>query len=210
MIPVIDLTNTLSDDEKKQLGEHVVTHCYSTPVERQWLKAIVVREDGNEGYTGYWTAEVGVNSNSIVESIEAVIVLNRTYLADLEELRETLSHEYGHHVTLSYMLMSFNVADDITQLLKTRAPVDYYRARDIEDTYGQTAPFYELGWCNCDKEILAEDYRVLFTTSTRSHRMATQTYENTIARGEPPAITRDWLWRLYRPEAVGGAFDTAF
>ena len=101
--------------------------------------------------------------------------------------------------------MSFNVADDMEGLLKTRAPVDYYRARNIEGTYAQTAPFYEKGWCCCDKEILAEDYRVLFTSSRRPHRMAEPSYENSVARGAPPAIARDWLWRLFRPQSAGQA-----
>ncbi|MBI4700496.1 MAG: hypothetical protein HY744_04905 [Deltaproteobacteria bacterium] len=202
MIPVVDQTG-LSQKNKTELGRHVVFDCYSTPIERRWLKAIVVRNDGGTDYTGYWTADVTVDADGIVRDIEAFIILNRSYLPTLEEMKETLSHEYGHHVTLSYMLMSFNVADDLQQLLKTRAPVDYYRARNIEDTYAQAAPFYELGWCNCDKELLAEDYRVLFTTSTRPHRMAELSPENTVARGAPPAIARDWIWRLFQPQAVG-------
>jgi hypothetical protein len=203
MIPVIDESGSLTPEQQAELGNHVFVDCYSTPVERNWLKAIVVREDGAVSYAGYWSAQVTVDDNSIVRDIEAIIVLNRSYLQDMTELKETLSHEYGHHVTLSYMLMSYNVADNMGDLLKTRAPVDYYRARNIEETYDQTAPFYEKGWNNCDKEILAEDYRVLFTNSDRPHRMANAENGNTVARGKPPEITRDWIWRLFRPEAVG-------
>jgi hypothetical protein len=179
MIYVQDLTKSLSPSDQEELGNHVVLACYSTPVERRWLKHITVRNDGANDIAGYWSVSVTTdNATRIVRDISAFIVLNRYYLKDLDDLKDTLSHEYGHHVTLSYLMA----------------------ARNIENAYASIDPSYKNGWNNCDKEILAEDYRVLFTSSKSPHRMA--------SKHQPPSeMVRDWIWHLFHPHHLGGGWQ---
>jgi hypothetical protein len=201
MIYVQDLTKSLSPSDQEELGNHVVLACYSTPVERRWLKHITVRNDGANDIAGYWSVSVTTdNATRIVRDISAFIVLNRYYLKDLDDLKDTLSHEYGHHVTLSYLMASRNFADSMHALKQERAPIDYYRARNIENAYASIDPSYKNGWNNCDKEILAEDYRVLFTSSKSPHRMA--------SKHQPPSeMVRDWIWHLFHPHHLGGGWQ---
>ena len=190
---VEDETNSLSSAEKDALVNHILVGCYSTPVDRAWLEKIVVEDKGITDYTAHWSAVIDVDPTSeSVENVHGLIVLNRGMLPSIQHMIDALSHEYGHHVTLSYLLTSRNLANDMQVLVQTRLPVDYYRARNILLSYQHLDPHYAKGWDACDKEIMAEDYRVLFTTSKAPHRMAAK-------HGSPPHFVRDWIWSLFDP-----------
>lgn len=190
---VEDETNSLSEADKAALVQHILVGCYSTPVDRAWLEKIVIEDKGITHYNAHWSAVLDVDpASDTVEDVHALIVLNRGMLPTREDMIDALSHEYGHHVTLSYLLTSRNLANDMTALVQTRLPVDYYRARNILASYQQLDPHYGQGWDACDKEIMAEDYRVLFTTSKAPHRMATK-------HGPPAKFVRDWIWSLFDP-----------
>jgi hypothetical protein len=81
--------------------------------------------------------------------------------------------------------------------LRGPLPIDFYRARNLATIYADLDPFYAKGWEACDKEILAEDYRVLFTTSKEPHWMLA-------AHGPPPEFVKDWIWSLFAPRSHPG------
>ena len=114
-------------------------------------------------------------SNShIIQSVRAEIVINFSYYnfhVNLEQLetseienatsimiedcKKTLAHEYGHHWTLSYLAVNHGI--DYT---RHQIPWKYYWLRKLNPLHH--AHNYSKGWENCDQEIVAEDYRVLF------------------------------------------------
>jgi len=201
MLPnVVDKSeiNPLSEEQINELQFFTILHCLSTPIERSRLAGILIEENPTEDYLGYWTAEFEIGPiPGVIEEVNAIIVLNRSFLGTLKELKETLSHEYGHHVTLSLLALGRNY-----EVLINRLPIDYYRLRGLEADYENIGIHYEHGWVNCDKEILAEDYRVLFTPSKRAHRMAKMTEENDVPRGGPSNSIRDWIWSLFKPSLL--------
>lgn len=162
MINLVDQAGVLSFDDFNRLKNFVVDKCLCTHVETPWLSSVIVRKDGNTGYLGYWSVkydQIGLD----IRNVQAVIVLNATYLTTVTQMEQTLAHEFGHHWTLGYMLESLELS--WTQ----RAPVDYYRMRGLDPN--NFAPNYSKGWLNCDKEVLAEDYKYIFSPYTGAHRM---------------------------------------
>lgn len=126
-------------------------------------------------YGGYTT------SGGQISSVVAYIDLNTYYYEGspylLDYLQMTLSHEYGHHYTLYNKWMSGLTYYD-------RFPDTYYQVRPLSKT--TTAADYSKGWSNCDAEIIAEDYRYLFSPY-KSHQMS-----GTYGYPSDPA-TRNWL-----------------
>jgi hypothetical protein len=72
----------------------------------------------------------------------------------MDSFKRTLAHEYGHHWTMFYMLRNNHISHIVDRL-----PDEYYRLRGLnqEKYYPATTP-----WFTCDREVIAEDYRVLF------------------------------------------------
>lgn len=178
MINLIDEAGVLSSKEFNQLKNFIVDKCLCTHVETPWLLSVKVRKDGPTGYYGYWSVryeQIGLD----IRNVQAVIVLNATYLLTMEQLQKTLAHEFGHHWTLGYMLERLEIP------FKNRAPVEYYRMRGL--TLDDFAPDYSKGWYNCDKEVLAEDYKYFFSPFKGEHRM-----ENLI--GDPSVEVNTMIW----------------
>jgi hypothetical protein len=162
MIELIDEAGVLTSDEFYQLKNFVIDECLCTPIDTSWLKSVKVRKDGQTGYKGYWSVryeQVGLD----IRNIEAVIVLNASYLLTLKQMKRTLAHEFGHHWTLGHMLES------LEKPLSERAPMEYYRMRGLN--FQDFAPDYSKGWSHCDKEVLAEDYKYFFSPFKGEHRM---------------------------------------
>lgn len=162
MIELIDEAGVLSSDEFYRLKNFVIDECLCTPMDTSWLKSVKVRKDGLTGYSGYWSVryeQVGLD----IRNIEAVIVLNASYLLTLNQMKKTLAHEFGHHWTLGHMLES------LEKPLSDRAPMEYYRMRGLN--LQNFAPDYSQGWHRCDKEVLAEDYKYFFSPFKNQHRM---------------------------------------
>jgi hypothetical protein len=185
MINLIDEAGVLSPDEFTRLKNFIVDKCHCTSEETSWLQAVKVRDDGAANYTGYWTASfqrVGAD----VKDLQAVIVLNANYLLTVEQMEKTLAHEFGHHWTLGYLMAKY----ETPSWFGDRAPYLYYRIRGLDpDAF---AADYSKGWHNCDKEVLAEDYKYRFSPYTGEHRM-----ENAV--GNPSAEVKDYLWYLGKP-----------
>lgn len=181
MIALIDQANVLSLADYIQLKNFIVDECLCSHVETPWL-TVRVRKDGNTGYLGYWTAtyeQVGLD----LRNLKATIVLNATYLLTLKQMKQTLAHEFGHHWTLGYMIESL----EIPGWFSYRAPMEYYRMRGL--TLGDFAKDYSQGWYRCDKEVLAEDYKYLFSPFTGKHRMKHLV-------GDPSAEVKARIWEL--------------
>jgi hypothetical protein len=162
MINLVDEAGVLSPDEFNRLKNFVVDKCLCTPVETPWLSSVKVRKDGNTGYLGYWSVkydQIGLD----IRNVQAIIVLNATYLTTVDLMENTLAHEFGHHWTLGYMLEALETP------FNQRAPLDYYRMRGLD--LNNFAPDYSKGWLNCDKEVMAEDYKYFFSPYTKVHRM---------------------------------------
>ena len=165
MIPVIDNDNVLNDIEKKELGLYIVEKCRSNLQDINWLKHIIITDDGFTDYFGYWTISIPESIPNSYYDFETAIILNSRYLRTLESMKRVLAHEYGHNWTLGYLYYLERISDHF----KDKAPRLYYRIRRLDRTLFN--PNYEQEWSTCDKEVLAEDYRVLFTDSQYPHKM---------------------------------------
>ncbi len=157
-IQVIDETQKFSVQDCEELGRFVQEQLLSTKRDRYWLDRILIRNDRLADYFGYWAARQKLDDNGRLTGLSAIIVLNGFYLKTLPQLKETLAHEYGHHWTLSYLMMEDNGAK--FKLKSDRLPDDYYHLRGLNRA--EYFVDYAQGWNQCDREVIAEDYRILF------------------------------------------------
>ena len=128
----------------------------SSPIELAWLDVIEIR-DLRSNDNGYWVG----NYDRDRQTFTATIYLNSLVLGTIEQLKRTLANEYGHHWTLSYLAVVHSL-----QVYNERLPRTYYKIRGLSEdhcvyTPGQIKAYED--WMRCDKEIIAEDYRVLFS-----------------------------------------------
>lgn len=184
-INLIDETGTLTNSEVEELKSFIIDDCLCTSDEIAKLKAVKVRDDGPAGYSGYWTAKY-IRDEADIRDLEAVIVLNAYYLKTMAQLKRTLAHEFGHHWTLGY----FMDRHEMIGWFNEHAPWLYYRIRGMSPS--KFAKDYSKGWSNCDKEVLAEDYKYQFTPFSGGHRM-----QHMI--GNPTSEVRDYVRSLGRP-----------
>ncbi|MDJ0658932.1 MAG: hypothetical protein QNJ42_05515 [Crocosphaera sp.] len=177
-LEIEDRENYFSQDELAEFGSFICDNLLSTKREFAWLGRVIIRDDGRSGYLGYWDAKIVKSSQdpSVIIGIVAVVVINfyqlnlsfKTHQQRLNEVKEILAHEYGHHWTLSHLLVNGVVKD----YWLDRLPTDYYAIRPLSEE--QHFPNYQGGsWQRCDKEIIAEDYRCLFADlpDQRDHQM---------------------------------------
>jgi len=185
-INLIDEAGVLAPAELSRLKNFVIDKCHCTSEELDWLLSVKVRNDGNAGYSGYWSRRYRRVGADIMD-VEAVIVLNSYYLLTVEQMERTLAHEFGHHWTCGYLLDRYEMKMPFTD----RAPALYYRVRGL--TESQFAKDYSKGWSYCDKEVLAEDYKYHFSPYSDGHRMKSLV-------GNPTSEVKDYLWKLGKPE----------
>lgn len=176
MIPVVTVSDpdgVLSDSDRHRLGTYVIHNCRSSIGDRTWLKHIEVRPDARSGYLGYWAARFR-REGAIIAEFQAIIVLNSWYLKRIEDMEDTLAHEYGHNWTLGHLILLERIEPDKNNSTdKVRVPWIYYRMRQLDPKkFVAGVKQGKAGWYHCDKEVLAEDYRVLFTNCNESHAMA--------------------------------------
>ncbi|MBC6418197.1 MAG: hypothetical protein GDA44_05075 [Prochloron sp. SP5CPC1] len=166
-----DKTKKLSQQDIKELEDFVINDLLSTERDIQWLQLIEIADLGQEAPFGYWQAIFHSDFQNQITP-KTVIVLNSFWLKTLDDLKETLAHEYGHHWTLCYLVVNKGLKEP----KKQRLPEEYYKLRGLkEQDYEPDDEF--KGWYFCDKEIIAEDYRVLFAPSpyNQEHQIATHT-----------------------------------
>lgn len=183
-IKLIDEAGALSDSEFEQLELFVTNHCQSRTEEIKSLKHVKIRDDGNSGYSGYWTAQYTIDGAD-VKDITAAIILNSFYLKTVEQMERTLAHEYGHHWTLYYSMDRYEMLGWFNE----PAPRLYYRIRGLDPQ--KFAKDYSKGWSYCDKEVLAEDYKYLFSPYD-AHRM-----KNLV--GNPITEVKDFIDNIGKP-----------
>lgn len=171
-----DETGFLSQQEKIDLEDFVRNHLLSTSKDLRWLDSIKVREVPYSDYFGLWRLKlrlVDSGNPSEIVGVAAEIELNYWYVKFLDpqkrlvNLKKTLAHEYGHHWTLAHLIVNQHIADPLTE----RLPATYYQLRGLNSQ--DHACDISKGWLNCDKEIIAEDYRYLFAPSPhdQEHQM---------------------------------------
>lgn len=113
----------------------------------------------NSGDYGTWYGVIDLDSGQLA----GMITLNYTLLKTVSALKETLAHEYGHHWTITHCIRNHwpSVSDNIIETARHKLPPAYYAIRGLDNR--RYYPDYSRGWIFCDREIIAEDYRVLFS-----------------------------------------------
>lgn len=158
-IRIDDKTGRLEQRDYDELLTFISDELLSSDLDISLLDVVRIRDDGGTNYLGYWKAIFHYDPDDAfnIVAVTAVIVLNYFYLKNIKSLKRTLAHEYGHHWTLSYL--AINQGIDMSQQL----PHDYYQLRTLNpEEYSHD---YSMGWNRCDREIIAEDYRILFAPS---------------------------------------------
>jgi hypothetical protein len=188
-----DETDELSSKDLDDLKDFLVNHLLSTNLELEWLDSVTIRKCGRSSECfGFWTAKLRYSRESAdqVDGIVAKIVLNRSLLPTLDDLKETLAHEYGHHWTLCYLA----VHQGINPFEKS-LPASYYELRGLDPeiyTYD-----YQLGWDRCDKEVIAEDYRILFAPLPYNTDHNIMSFDSELAL--PTAAIQNYIEDLQNP-----------
>ncbi len=152
-----DFSNQYTLEELESLSDFVEQELrLSSPIELAWLDVIEIRDLGLDT-NGDWYGR----SDDDRQTFKARIRLNYRVLGTIEQLQRILAHEYGHHWTLSYLAVHHNL-----RIYEERLPRTYYKIRGLSEEHCIYSPqqirTFE-DWMRCDKEIIAEDYRVLFS-----------------------------------------------
>lgn len=184
-VNLVDKDNILSKAEYERLKSFVIDNCLCGSEDLIKLKQVTLQNDGDQGYTGYWSGQYTINGADI-RDVSAVIVLNSFYLKTVEQMERTLAHEFGHHWTLSYLMDRY----EMDGWFKEPAPRLYYRIRDLDPS--KYARDYSKGWSYCDKEVLAEDFKHKFSPYSGTHRMSNDV-------GNPTAEVAEYIKGLGRP-----------
>lgn len=161
------------------------------------LYAIIVENAGDTGWAGLYSASYTQQPSGDITSAWGYITLNTYYYQSspyfVDYMKLILSHEYGHHYTLYYKWLLWDLGAGV------RFPDSYYTARSLSKA--TTAADYSKGWANCDAEIIAEDYSYLFS-GYGYHAMA-GTY------GYPSGAVRTWIVNEPNGPAAAPAGDAA-
>lgn len=154
---------------------------------------IVLQDAGDTGWEGQYCGTYRITGRGDIISSYGYIILNTSYHKDSSILTDymklTLSHEYGHHYTLSHKWV------DLDLPAGTRFPDEYYSVRPLSKA--ATATDYSKGWDNCEVEILAEDYSYLY--SGYGYQAMSDKY------GYPSAATKTWIESLSSAQKSGDA-----
>ena len=145
------------------------------------LTYIVIEDHGYNGKPGRWTG-FAVSREDCTASIKAEIVLNYPYNLTLEDAKVTLAHEYGHHWTIFYCLKNHWGSEQVKNQKDSypRLPDPYYSLRGLSPNI--YCHDYTKDWHFCDKEVIAEDYRILFapTPYNKDHGIIEELKKNNL------------------------------
>jgi hypothetical protein len=192
-IVLYDPQGHLTQAEQQRLSSYIPAECHYTREILSKLTRIFVFDWGATDWKGAWEAIYQV---SLVDGEEIFnsgqILLNAQYFGvgpdRLREIEDTLCHEYAHHWTMCYHL------DRVYNGLQHRYVMLFYHYRNMPlNTLNCHLPSVTYAeWLRCDKEVVAEDFKVQFTPC-KNHAMV-----NTAGIGKPPPALQDYLGRLYR------------
>ncbi len=170
-------------DDLSWLERFIASACLWTEFEYGRLHNVILVRDFDTDALGWWQVKLLYSASGRLESVWAEIVLNEAWHSDARfcapgvgvSLADTLAHEYGHHWCLMHLCEHAGLTEgDVPQdrLLKylflDPLPSSYYSLRGLDPTiYSGDAENAE--WDKTDKEVLAEDYRVLLTASCDPH-----------------------------------------
>ncbi len=155
---------------------------------------IVLEDAGNTGWEGQYCGAYSMTSKGDIVASYGYIILNTYYHKSssvfTDYMKLTLSHEYGHHYTLSHKWIDLDLAAN------ARFPDSYYSVRPLSKT--TTATDYSKGWQNCDAEIVAEDYSYFYS----GYGMQQMNISYGLAL--PSAGTKNWIQNLSSAQNSGG------
>jgi len=175
----IDSTGKYGDKETV-IKEYLKSALLWRPRDIAALHNIVVIEDASASWTGATLLSYTLD-NGIISNVGSTIFIN-AYIAKTDyDFKNVFSHEYGHHFTLFYIL------NDKQILYDKPLPIEYYQLRPLNSAV--VKPDYSAGWNYCDKEILAEDYKYLFSPFKEHGAAANVGYPS------DPA-SRKWIYEL--------------
>lgn len=155
---------------------------------------IVLEDAGDIGWEGQYCGAYSITSRGDIVSSYGYIILNSYYhkssslFADYMKL--TLSHEYGHHYSLSHKWVDLDLPAD------TKFPDSYYNVRPLSKSV--TTTDYSKGWQNCDSEIVAEDYSYFYSG------YGLQQMHESFGLSLPSAGTKTWFENLSSAQKSGG------
>jgi hypothetical protein len=196
---IVDQSGLLSPEDLDELDIFIQDHLLSRDTDRAFLGQIRIHNRDSNDH-GAWDVSVKFSPEGSLISLVAVITLNIYHFRGLHaherltELKTVLAHEYGHHWTLIYLYASQRMTDHSFE----RLPEAYYLARALSKEYftcNYDYSLYPLHWHRCDKEIIAEDYRVLFAPYpyNQNHQMV----EHPVLQLDPPSqVIADYIQSL--------------
>jgi hypothetical protein len=189
-ISVDDQTGEFSKQDHAELITLVEKELLSNDWDRNLLAAIIIRDDGPNREYGFYAVQFQCDGLGNITLGVAAIVLNQYYLKSLAQLKRTLAHEYGHHWTISYLAVNQGITRE------QRLPYEYYTLRNMNKI--QYAHDYRMGWDKCDREVIAEDYRVLFAPSPYDEDHRIVRYNPSLSF--PDNRVKEYIFNLQNPE----------
>ncbi|MBS3030154.1 MAG: hypothetical protein HCA25_24740 [Dolichospermum sp. DET50] len=169
ILRIVNHSEILSKSDLIELGNFITQELDLFSIEEfSLLESIIIDTKKDLNVEGFWRAKFSKNKNNPKETtgVYAWIFLNAAYLTTLKDFKTTLAHEYGHHWTILYFIKNHGFQ------LEQRLSDQYYQLRGLNNK--DYAPDYTKGWLRCDREIIAEDYRVIsaYSPHNQEHRMA--------------------------------------
>lgn len=157
-IIIEDLAGAFTRGDHLELARFLDKELLHNDHDLKCLSRVVIKDMGDTGEDGLWTFIF----DQELDTFAAIISLNHTYLTTLEGLKETLAHEYGHHWTILHCIRGhWPEFKGNPRPSHHRLPKTYYEVREISPKDYHTGDI-ENAWHLCDKEVIAEDYRLLF------------------------------------------------
>ncbi|WP_058486262.1 S-layer homology domain-containing protein [Defluviitalea phaphyphila] len=159
-IKIISFSQNWSSEEKlKEIYDELLRNFHGEEI--SYLSTIYVYPDSPDGVAANYYADFEINEEGkyIYKKDRYIEIFNGDEYKDISELARILSHEYGHHFTLYYLLTKenkhFNQWEQ-TNYAKVRGLLNY---KDVE-YYSINDTGYIHKWDIA--EIAAEDYVQLF------------------------------------------------
>ncbi len=194
-VPVDDLDNILSEDERNLLSELIPSRCLSNTAILNKLLRVVVADFGSCRWDGLWEVVNEIEDGQEVFK-GAQILINSYYAGHgkerIKRMLDTLCHEYGHHWTLCWAM------EYLEDPLAKRYLLTFYKSRNIfRDVLHYNIDYQSYDeWLHCDKEVVAEDFKYFFTPCSE-HLM-----DSVVGIGIPNIRVNYFLSRMVHPDSV--------